>query len=453
MNNQTPSGALHVSPPIKTRRDIPHSASQALLFVTPGALSSQPRRSPAAASPPTIMQSDFLKTALVLGLLSAIGPFAIDMYLPALPSIGQSLGASISAVQASLMAFFISLGMGQLIYGPLSDMVGRKAPLYFGLVLFGAGSIGCALAPDIQTLVVLRFIQGLGASAGMVIPRAVVRDLHTGHDAARLMSLLMLVFSVSPILAPLVGSLLIESLGWRSVFWAVTVAAALGLVLLATSLPETRPVAERANSSVRSALQGYGVLLGDRHFLGLVFIGAFGISSFFAYLANSSFVLIDHYGLSPRQYSIAFAANAAAFIGVSQFTGRLSARFGLVPVVRVAVTGYAVVMVVLLACNLAGSDQLPLMLALLFVGYGFLGLVVPTTAVLALDSHGSIAGTASALMGTLQFVTGAVVMAIVGVFVDSTARPMVAGIAGCAVVALVMSWVTLGRPSAPPTGS
>ena len=397
------------------------------------------------------MKSDFLKAALVLGLLSAIGPFAIDMYLPALPSIGQSLGASMSAVQASLMAFFISLGVGQLIYGPLSDMVGRKPPLYFGLVLFGAGSVGCALAPDIQTLVVLRFIQGLGASAGMVIPRAVVRDLHTGHDAARLMSLLMLVFSVSPILAPLVGSLLIESLGWRSVFWAVTLAAVLGLVLLATSLGETRPAAKRGNSSVRSALQGYGVLLRDRHFLGLVFIGAFGLSSFFAYLANSSFVLIDHYGLSPRQYSIAFAANAAAFIGVSQFTGRLSARFGLVPVVRVAVTGYAAVMVVLLACNLAGMDQLPLMLALLFVGYGFLGLVVPTTAVLALDNHGSIAGTASALMGTLQFVTGAVVMAVVGMFVDGTARPMVAGIAGCAAVALVMSWVTLGRTSAPTT--
>lgn len=395
------------------------------------------------------MKSDFLKTALVLGLLSAIGPFAIDMYLPALPSIGQSLGASMSAVQASLMAFFISLGVGQLIYGPLSDMVGRKAPLYFGLVLFGAGSIGCALAPDIQTLVVLRFIQGLGASAGMVIPRAVVRDLHTGHDAARLMSLLMLVFSVSPILAPLAGSLLIEFLGWRSVFWAVTVAAALGLVLLATSLRETRPVAERANSSVRSALQGYGVLLRDRHFLGLVFIGAFGISSFFAYLANSSFVLIDHYGLSPRQYSIAFAANAAAFIGASQFTGKLTGRFGLPPVVKVAVTGYAAVMVSLLAANVLGLDQLPLMLALLFVGYGFLGLVVPTTAVLALDNHGSIAGTASALMGTLQFVTGAVVMAIVGVFVDGTARPMVAGIAGCAVVALVMAWVTLGRTSAP----
>ena len=393
------------------------------------------------------MKTDFLKTALVLGLLSAIGPFAVDMYLPALPSIGQSLGASMSAVQASLMVFFISLGVGQLIYGPLSDMLGRKVPLYFGLVLFAAGSVGCAMAPDIQTLVVLRFVQGLGASAGMVIPRAVVRDLHTGHDAARLMSLLMLVFSVSPILAPLAGSLLIESLGWRSVFWAVTVAAALGLVLLATSLRETRPAADRANSTLRSALQGYGVLLRDRHFLGLVLIGAFSLSSFFAYLANSSFVLIDHYGLSPRQYSIAFGVNAAAFIGTSQFTGKLTGRFGLPPVVKAAATGHAAVMVSLLAVNLLGFDQLPLMLALLFVGFGFLGLVIPTTAVLALDNHGRIAGTASALMGTLQFVVGAVVMATVGLFVDGTARPMVAGIAACAVIAFAMAQVTLGRTS------
>ena len=393
------------------------------------------------------MKSQIFKTALVLGLLSAIGPFAIDMYLPALPSIGQSLGASMNAVQASLMAFFISLGIGQIIYGPLSDMYGRKVPLYFGLILFAVSSIGCALAPDVQTLIVLRFIQGLGASAGMVIPRAVVRDLHTGHDAARLMSLLMLVFSVSPILAPLAGSLLIEWSGWRSVFWAVTIAAIAGLALLATSLQETRPIEQRAASSVRTALQGYGVLLRNQRFMGLVFIGAFGISSFFAYLANSSFILIDHYGLTPRQYSIAFAANAASFIGVSQLTGRLSKRFGLVPVVRVAVTGFAAIMVLLLVVNLLGVTRLDLMLAMLFVGYGFLGLVVPTTAVLALDDHGEIAGTASALMGTLQFLTGAVVMGVVGLFVDGSARPMVAGIAACATVALVMSWITLGTSS------
>ena len=206
------------------------------------------------------MNSNFLRTALVLGLLSAIGPFAIDMYLPALPSIEHSLNASMGAVQGSLMAFFAAIAIGQIVYGPVSDMVGRKAPLYFGLALFGLGSIGCALAPDIHTLVALRFVQGLGACAGMVVPRAVVRDLHTGVDAARLMSLLMLVFSVSPILAPLAGSLLIESFGWRSVFWAVTVTAVLGMVLLGTSLPETRPPAQRVDSSVASALTAYGEL-------------------------------------------------------------------------------------------------------------------------------------------------------------------------------------------------
>jgi DHA1 family bicyclomycin/chloramphenicol resistance-like MFS transporter len=390
------------------------------------------------------MNTTFFRTALVLGLLSAIGPFAIDMYLPALPSIGQSLGASTGAVQASLMAFFISLGIGQIVYGPVSDMVGRKPPLYFGLALFALASVGCALAPDVQTLVVLRFIQGLGACAGMVIPRAVVRDLHTGTDAARLMSLLMLVFSVSPILAPLAGSLLIESLGWRSVFWAVTVAGVAGLVLLASSLPETRPPEQRVDSSVGSAIAAYGVLLRDRRFMGLVFTGAFGISGFFVYLANSSFVLIDHYGLSPRQYSIAFAVNAASFIGVSQFTGKLAGRFGMVPVVQVAVTGHVAMMVLLLICNLLGLDQLWLMIGLLLVGNGFLGLVIPTTAVLALDDHGDIAGTASALMGTLQFVTGAAMMALVGPFTDGTARPMVAGIAACAVVTFVIARLTLG---------
>ena len=395
------------------------------------------------------MKTNFFRTALVLGLLSAIGPFAIDMYLPALPSIGQSLNASMGAVQLSLMAFFISLGIGQIIYGPVSDMVGRKLPLYFGLLLFAAGSVGCALAPDIHTLVVLRFIQGLGACAGMVIPRAVVRDLHTGHDAARLMSLLMLVFSVSPILAPLAGSLLIEWAGWRSVFWAVTVAAGLGLLLMTTSLTETRPPADRVDSSVGSALAAYGLLLRDRHFIGLVMIGAFGISSFFAYLANSSFVLIDHYGLTPRQYSLAFAANAASFIGVSQLTGKLGARFGLVPMVKFAVVGFAAVMGLLLAVNLAGIERLDVMVLLLFIGYGFLGLVVPTTAVLALDDHGAIAGTASALMGTLQFVVGAAVMAVVGLFVDGTARPMVAGIAVSAAVAYAFAVGTLGRGLSP----
>ncbi|OWJ59067.1 multidrug effflux MFS transporter [Inquilinus limosus] len=391
------------------------------------------------------MSSSLLRYAIVLGLLTAIGPFAIDMYLPALPEIGRSLGAGTEAVQASLMAFFVSLGVGQLVFGPLSDMFGRKLPLYLGLAVFVAASIGCAFAPDIETLVAFRFVQGLGACAGMVIPRAVVRDLHTGTEAARLMSLLMLVFSVSPILAPLGGSFVIEAAGWRGVFWVVTVLALLGIAMLTLFLTETRPRQHRVDSSILGALRAYRSLLTDWHFLGLTFIGAFGIASFFAYLANSSFILIEHYGLSPRLYSVFFSINAVSFIGVSQCTGWLAGRFGLGRIVRIAVTGYAAAMVVLLAVTAAGVDQLAVLAALLFVGYGFLGLVIPTTSVLALDNHGAVAGTASALMGTLQFVTGAVVIAVIGPFFDGTSLPMVAGITGCAVIAFALAQATLGR--------
>ena len=391
------------------------------------------------------MAPRFLRLALVLGLVSAIGPFAIDMYLPALPSIGQDLDASISAVQMSLLVFFIAMGAGQIVAGPISDMFGRKTPLFFGLGLFAIGGIGSALAPSIEWLIAFRFVQGLGACAGTVIPRAIVRDLHTGSEAARLMSLLMLVFSVSPILAPLVGSIVIEAFSWRAVFWVVTGAAAFAAILIATSLEETRHAEHRAASSFRSALSGYRLLMGDWKFLGLVFIGAFGISSFFIYLASSSFILIDHYGLSPSRYSLFFAMNAVSFIGMSQFTGWFADRFGLGRVVRVAVTGYAATMLLLFVAVASGVDRLDVLASLLLIGYGFLGLVIPSTAVLALEDHGPIAGTASALMGTLQVATGAAAMAVVGLFFDGTSLPMVAGIAACAVISFTLAHLTLGR--------
>ena len=389
------------------------------------------------------MNTRLFGAALILGLLSAIGPFAIDMYLPALPTIREALRTDVDTAQMSLMAFFAAVGAGQLIYGPVSDMLGRKSPIYFGLVVFALGSIGCAMASDIHMLIAFRFVQGLGACAGMVIPRAIVRDMHTGHDAARLMSLLMLVFSVSPILAPLTGSLVIRLASWRGIFWTVAGAAVLGLVLTATALKETRPREARVDSNLRTALSAYGTLLRDPHYLGLVFICSFGVASFFAYLANSSFVLIDHYGLSPTMYGLAFSVNAVSFIGAAQFTGKLGARYGLGRLVRTAVVGYSAVMVALLLLNVAGVDSLGVMMALLFVGYGFLGLVMPSSAVLALEDHGKIAGTASALLGTIQFATGACVIGVVGRFLDGTARPMLAGIAACSVIALTLAQVTL----------
>jgi len=395
------------------------------------------------------MNTRLFGAALILGLLSAIGPFAIDMYLPALPTIREALRTDVDTAQMSLMAFFAAVGIGQLIYGPVSDMVGRKPPIYFGLVLFALGSIGCAMAPDIHTLIAFRFVQGLGACAGMVIPRAIVRDMHTGHDAAQLMSLLMLVFSVSPILAPLTGSLVIRLTSWRGIFWTVAVVAVFGLVLAATALKETRPREARVASNARTALAAYGTLLRDPHYLGLVFICSFGVASFFAYLANSSFVLIDHYGLSPTLYGLAFSVNAVSFIGAAQFTGALGKRYGLPRLVRSAVVGYSLVMVALLLLNLAGIDNLGVMMALLFIGYGFLGLVMPSSAVLALEEHGKIAGTASAFLGTIQFATGACVIGVVGRFLDGTARPMLAGIAACSVIALVLAQRTLRQRPAP----
>ena len=387
--------------------------------------------------------SRFIKMALILGLLSAIGPFAIDMYLPALPAIGSSLGAGVGAVQWSLTAFFIALGLGQLFYGPVSDMVGRKPPLVAGLVLFTLASVGCALATDIETLVALRFVQGLGAAAGMAIPRAVVRDLHTGTEAARLMSLLMLVFSVSPLLAPLVGSGVIAVTGWRGVFWVVAIAAVAGLVLVSQGLKETRPATERRESSVGSALAGYGVLLRDLHYLGLVFIGGSSMAGFFVYLASSPFVLIDHYGLTPVQYSLAFSVNAAAFFVSAQFNAQLGRRFGLVRTVKFAVSAAGAIMVALLAYYLAGGEALAVLLGLYFVASGFMGLVIPTTSVLALEAHGAIAGTASALLGTLQMLLGAVAMGVVGLFANGEPLPMVVGMAAGALVGVVLTWLTL----------
>ena len=389
------------------------------------------------------MPSTFVRNAIVLGLLTAIGPFAIDMYLPALPAISAALNASTSATQATLMAFFVAFGICQIAYGPVSDMYGRKPPLYAGLCLFVAGSIGCVFCPTIGWLVGFRFIQGVGASAVMVIPRAVIRDLHTGLEATRLMSLVMLVFSVSPILAPLIGSALIVPFGWRAVFVAIAITAALGLLLVALVLPETRPSHQRIGGGLRSMLAGYSFLLRDRRFLALTFIGAFGMASFFAFLASSSFIYIDHFGLTPTQYSIAFAINAIGFIGASQFSAHLAERFGVSRVILTAVAIYTAMAVLLFATTAAGVTNLGVLITLLFLAFAWLGLVIPSTMVLALEEHGPIAGMASALAGTLQMLTGAAIIALVSRFFDGTALPMVTTIALCALAAFTLSWFTL----------
>jgi DHA1 family bicyclomycin/chloramphenicol resistance-like MFS transporter len=324
-------------------------------------------------------------------------------------------------------------------------MFGRRRPMVAGLVLFMLASIGCAFAPNVGVLVALRFVQGLGACACMVTPRAVVRDLYTGPEAARMMSLLLMVYSVSPILAPLAGSLVAESLGWRAVFVAVAAVGLAGLAMLLALLPETRPATARLSSNFRSAMVGYGVLLRDRHFMALAFMASFTVSSFFVYVANSPFVMSAHFGVSPRMYAVLFALNAVSLLALSQANGRLVARFGIRRVLRTAVIAQAATIGLLLVLTLAGMDRLSVLVALLMIGFGLNGLIVPAAFVLAMEGHAALAGTASALIGTMNFAGGAVMVALVAPFADGTPLPMVGGIAACAAVVLALALRTL-RP-------
>lgn len=391
------------------------------------------------------MNAAFVKNAIVLGLLSAIGPFAIDMYLPAMPTIAADLHATTGATQMTLTAFFVAFGLCQLVYGPWADVAGRKPPLYVGVALFTAGAVGCALAGSIGWLIAFRFLQGMGAASVMVIPRAIIRDLHTGPEATRLMALVMLVFSVSPILAPLVGSALIMPFGWRAVFVAVTVAALLSLALITFVLRETCPPQARVRADVRSVLSGFVQLFGDARFMGLTFTGGLGMASFFIFIASSSFIYIDHFGLTPTQYGLTFSVNAIGFIGASQFAAQLGERFGMGRTITVAALLYAVSAATLFVVTALGVDSLPVLMALLFVTFAWLGLVIPTTMVLALDDHGPIAGIASALGGTLQMVTGGLMIVVASVLYDGTALPMVTLITLCALGAFATAAATLAR--------
>jgi DHA1 family bicyclomycin/chloramphenicol resistance-like MFS transporter len=399
------------------------------------------------SSPP---RSTFLRNALVLGILSAVGPFAIDMYLPAFPAIARDLRADVSAVQMSLTSFFGAVAVCQVVYGPLSDRFGRKPPLYVGLILFVLGGIGCSFARSPESLIAFRFLQGVGACATMVIPRAIIRDLHTGVEAARLMATTMLVFSVSPLLAPLAGSTLSAFFGWRVIFDVIAAIGLGALGVVALLLPETRapaPVGRGAGQGIGQGIRGvfatYGRLLKDRRFLGLTFIGGLSQASFFSYLAGSSIIFIEHFGFTPWGYSVIFASNAMAFIGAAQFNSLFMRRFGAERVVRTAIAAFAILTSLLLVLTLAGVDHAAVLCGLLFVSFGCLGLVIPSTTVLALENHGPVAGTASSLMGTLQLTTGALMIVAVSTLNTGTPLAMVAAIAFCGLAAVTLSRLAL----------
>ncbi len=389
------------------------------------------------------MRPGLFRTALVLGLLSAVGPFAIDMYLPAMPTIAADLETTVAATQSTLTAFFLAFGVAQLFYGPWSDQVGRRVPLFVGLTIFLIASVGCALADDIRWLTALRFLQGTGASVVMVVPRAIIRDMHTGTAATRLMALVMLVISISPMLAPLAGSGLIALSGWRAIFWLLAGATFVSLLMTATMLPETLELKNRTPVNLRSMARGTKTLLTDTRFLGLTFIGGFGFAQFFVFIATAPFVYTGQFGLSPTGFSIAFAVNAIGFFGASQLAAPLGERLGMEQVIRLGTFGFAGFTLLLLALTLAGLATLPVLVGCLLLGNACLGLVLPSTMVLALDTHGDIAGLASSLGGTMQMVAGSAAVVLMGPFFDGTVLPMVVGICACAGAALTLAVLTL----------
>ena len=380
---------------------------------------------------------------LVLALLSAFAPLSIDMYLPALPAIGAELGGGIQGAQGTLAAFFAGMAIGQLIHGPLSDRFGRRPPLLAGLALYVLASIGCALAAGMPPLVALRFVQALAGCAGMVIARAVVRDLADSMDPVRMMARLMLVMGVAPILAPLLGGWVAAGFGWRAIFWVLAAVGALALLLCALFLPETLPPGRRQRGGLGATLRGAARLLGDARFLGAALPGACAIAGMFAYIAGSPFVFIALHGVAPADYGWLFGGAAVGIIGASQLAGRLADAWGREALLTRALAALAAVALGIL---LASAAPLPVLYVVVWLYVALMGLVLPMAGVLSMQPFPAVAGTASALMGAMQFALGALAGALMALLHDGTGWPMGAVMAGAAALALA-SRLVLARAS------
>lgn len=377
----------------------------------------------------------YYRLAVILGALTGMGPLAIDMYLPALPTIARDLNSSTSSVQVSLAVYFIGIACGQAFYGPLSDRWGRKRALYFGLVLFSAASVGCALAPNVGALIALRFLQALGGCAPLVVPRAVVRDYFDPRGSARMLSVLMLVVGLAPMLAPLIGGQLLVNLGWPSIFWVLAAYGAVWLVVVALFLPESLPGSLRRRQPVHDVIATYLGLLRDRRYTGYVVTGALIFAGLLAYISGSPFVFIELFRVPPEQYGIFFGINAIGIVIASQINRWLVNRYDPRDIISFVLPVSVTAGLVLLIDAYTGFGGFAGILIPLFFYIASHGFIMPNTTALAMAPHGTVAGSASALLGTVQFGLGASAGALVGALGNGTAVPLAAVIAGCAVLA------------------
>lgn len=374
------------------------------------------------------------RLALILGSLSAFTPLAVDMYLPGLPALERTLQTDSGGVQRTLSVFFLGLAIGQLFYGPISDRFGRRAPLLVGNLLYIAASVACALAPNIDSLIGARFVQAFGSCAGMVISRAMVRDLFEPREGARVMSLLMLVTGVAPILAPLLGGVVLAVFDWHAIFWLLAGFATLVMIAARLWLRETRGPQPDMRLTFGSALRVYADLLTTRRYMGYTLASSLGMGGLFSYIAASPFVFIDLYQLSPQAYGWLFGINAVGIIGFSQVNRALLRRFSLDEVLIVALFAMAAAGLLLLVCAVFFIGSIWGVWIPLFLYITSLGAVLPNAAASAMATEAHRAGSAAALIGTLQFGLGALTSGVVGLLAASPALGMgvIVAVCGCA---------------------
>ncbi|GAA4788225.1 multidrug effflux MFS transporter [Streptomyces ziwulingensis] len=389
-----------------------------------------------------------LLVTLVLGGLTATPPLAMDMYLPALPEVTGALHASAATVQLTLTACLTGMALGQLVVGPMSDRLGRRRPLLAGLAVYVLATALCALAPTVELLVACRLAQGLAGAAGIVIARAVVRDLYDGVAMARFFSTLMLISGVAPVVAPLIGGQILRLTDWRGVFAVLAVVGAVLAAVVWARLPETLPPAERHAGGVGAALRSMRALLADRIFSGYVLAGGFAFASLFAYISASPFVVQEIYGASPQTFSLLFGLNSVGLVLVGQLNGKI--LVGRIPLERVLAAGLVTVAaaasaLLVMTLGVFGEPGLGPVAAALFVLMSAMGVTLPNTQTLALLRVREAAGSASALLGTSSFLIGAIASPLVGVAGEDTAVPMAVVQLGAALVALAC-FVGMCRP-------
>ena len=374
-----------------------------------------------------------VRLGLIIGSLTALAPLSIDLYLPALPELTHDFGVSASEGQITLTACLAGLALGQIVFGPLSDRLGRRPPLLVGLAAYAAASFACAFAQSLWLLVALRLVQGLAGAAGIVIARAIVRDLRSGAAAARVFSYLMLVTGMAPILAPILGAQLLRVTTWNGLFVALAIVGFALLLATASGLDETLPASRRRRGSVHETVHTSISLLRDRVFLGYALVLGLAFGELFSYIAGSPFILQDTYGVSPQLYGGVFALNALGLIVSGQINAALVGRIAPAHLLAFGVALSAVAGLCLLAVVLVGGIGLAGILPCLFAVVASLGFVMPNATALALTDYPHVAGSASALLGVLQFLIGAAVAPLAGVAGSESAVPMAVTIAALAV--------------------